>query len=167
MCSCFFFAKRLFVISVSWVGTCRTCMPQVTRRGSVSTLSTSGSCSWCRTAETSSSAAKEVSEKLLFSISNRTLGWCHVSLEVAEGREIQLPLRHSGPLPTFPAPSPPSQACSVPGLHVYFFMNVWIRWKRGSVGFGFGFQSLTCYHTHTRTHTHSPLLGWIGTINPN
>lgn len=92
------------------------------------------------------------SEKPVFSISNQAAGRCHVSLKVAEGREKASclsvvpalsacipPLRHRPPLPWGPT--------------VYFFMNVWIRWKWGSIGFGFGFQSLTC--CCTRTHTNS------------
>lgn len=44
------------------VGTCLTCTLQVIQHGSVSTLSRNGSCSWCRTAEMSSSVAKEVTK---------------------------------------------------------------------------------------------------------
>ena len=53
-------------------------------------------------------------------------------------------------LSSWPPPIPPAPAW---GPTVYFFMNVWIRWKWGSIGFGFGFQGLTCYCT--RTHTNS------------
>ena len=95
------------------------------------------------------------SEKPLFSISNQAAGGCHVSLKVAEGRESQLPLCRTSSLPAFPSLSPPSPACSAQGPHVYFFMNVWIRWKWGSIGFGFGFHGLTCYYTHTHTHSHT------------
>lgn len=42
------------------VGTCLTCTLRATQHGSASTLSTSGSCSWCKAAEMNSSVAREV-----------------------------------------------------------------------------------------------------------
>lgn len=87
---------------------------------------------------------------------------------VAEGRERASCLSD---LYQHPPPSPPSAPSPVWGPSVYFFMNVWIRWKWGSIGFGFGFQGLTCYCTRTHTNslslTHTQLHRWIGTINPN
>lgn len=80
------------------VGTCLTCTRQATQHGSASTLSTSGSCSWCKTAETSSSVAREVTDPHkhthisgltlfthdvkppLFSVSNQAAGGCHASV---------------------------------------------------------------------------------------
>lgn len=91
------------------------------------------------------------SEKPLFSVSNQVAGGRHVSLKGSWGkRESQLPLPDSY---QHPPPSPPSVPSPVRGPSVYFFVNVWIRWKWGSIGFGFGFQGLTCYCT--RTHTNS------------
>lgn len=153
------------------VGTCLTCTRQATQHGSASTLSTSGSCSWCKTAETSSSVAREVTDPHKHThISGLTLFTHDVKppylafrikrlVDVMRvwgsrgKRESQLPLRRTSSLFAFPSPSPPSPACSTRGPCVYFFMNVWIRWKWGSIGFGFGFQGLTCYCT--RTHTNS------------
>lgn len=63
MFSFFFFLSCKFDTPVCFVcclDTCLTCTLQVTQHGCASTLSTSGSCSWCRTAEMSSLVAREV-----------------------------------------------------------------------------------------------------------
>lgn len=152
-CSCLnVFFTPVFVTVVP-VGTCLTCTLRATQHGSASTLSTSGSCSWCLTAEMSSSADREVSycavssphtAKSLFLAFLKRMS-CEPegrwgSGEPAASLSLRSPLLHHPPLP-------------VPGPRVYFSMNVWIRWKQGSVGFGFGFQRLTCYSTHELSYS--------------
>lgn len=137
------------------VDTCLTCTLQGIQHGSASTLSTNGSCSWCRTAEMSSSLVREVTKLNHSHPHLLTHSW---ERERVRERESTPAVSHNSTNPLL-ASLPPSAPSSAKDQSVYFFMNVWIRWKRRSIGCGFGFQDLTCYstctHTNSLSHSHA------------
>lgn len=73
-------------------------------------------------------------------------------------RESTPAVSHNSTSPLL-ASLPPSAPSPAKDQSVYFFMNVWIRWKWRSIGCGFGFQDLTCYstctHTNSLSHSHA------------
>lgn len=108
-------------------GTCLTSTRQVTRHGSVSTLSTNGSCSWCKTAGTSLSVVREVTtahdafaalKKKKKKREKKSGSWS-MSYE-SKFRGSRPPVR-SRPCSTFPPPSSPSHACLLDLSPAYLF----------------------------------------------